>query len=85
MSEFKGGNAYEAPLTREEKSAIAALKRLQCAWPASLWLFASGDTINVMRCNENGERVYGDTRGATGDMRDYWVDRIDIPNDGCEW
>jgi len=36
-------------LTKEEKNAIAALKRLAKRWPNTLWLFADGGSVNVMR------------------------------------
>ena len=66
-------------LTKDEKAAISALKRLQKRWPKTLWLFSSSGTLLVMRCDENGERVMNHL-GCV--HQDYVVDTIDIPNDG---
>jgi len=70
-------------LTKEEKSAIAALKRLEKKWPESLWLFATGNSINIMRYKENGERAVID--GYGGMDPDYVVDTVSILNDGGDW
>ena len=69
-------------LTKEEENAIATLKRLEKRWPKTLWLFATGMSINVMRCGEDGEQV---TDSSGGMDQDYIVDSIDIPNDGGDW
>ena len=74
-----------AECTREEKLAIAALKRLASRWPDSLWLFSASGRLCVMKCDENCERVYHpDSRGGGTDQA-WIVDRIDIPNDGGDW
>jgi hypothetical protein len=45
------------PLTKEEKQAITALKRIADKWPDTLWLFATGLAVHVMRRGPNGEHV----------------------------
>ena len=69
-------------LTDEEKRAINTLKRLAKRWPKSLWLFSASGTLEVMRCNENGERVFN-SRGCVDEK--YIVTDIGIPNDGGDW
>ena len=72
-------------LTSEERNAIASLKRLAKNWPQTLWLFATGSNLSVMRVDEDGRRVYLD--GPRGGVDpDYEVDSIPgIPNDGGDW
>lgn len=72
------------PLTKEERNAIATLKRLARRWPKSLWLFSANGTLNVMKCNEAGEQAMNPGLGAGVDP-DYIVDAIKIPNDGGDW
>lgn len=73
-------------LTKEEQNAINTLQRLKKRWPKSLWLFATGLSISVMRCDENGKRVYFDGHNKDGGVNpDYVVDSIDLPNDGGDW
>jgi hypothetical protein len=43
--------------TKEEQIAIKALRRLEKQWPDTLWLFATGNGIHVMRRGANGEHV----------------------------
>lgn len=69
-------------LSKEERSAIAALKRLEKRWPKTLWLFATGLSISVMRCGKGGEHVT-DHSGCMD--QDYIIDSIDIDNDGGDW
>jgi hypothetical protein len=69
-------------LDAEERRTIATLKRLAKRWPPSLWLFSASGNLNVMRCNADGERVYG--RNSSVDP-DFIVEKIDIPNDGGDW
>lgn len=78
------------PLTKEERNAIASLKRLAKRWPKSLWLFSASGTLNVMKCDEAGEQVMrpeyrGCAGGGGGVDSDYRVDTIEIPNDGGDW
>lgn len=75
----------EATLTDEERRAIVSLKRLAKKWPDTLWLFATGSDLNVMRVKRDGRRAYFDgPRG--GPDPDYCVDTIHgIPNDGGDW
>lgn len=71
-------------LTPEEKRAIAALKRLEKTWPQTLWLFSGSGSLCVMKCNEDGERVYSEGRGSGVDQT-YTAATLKIPNDGGDW
>lgn len=55
MLEGTGDRSMEA--TKEEKAAIAALKRLAKKWPETLWLFAAANTLTVMKKNDDGKRA----------------------------
>ena len=81
---MKGGHPDDVPLTREERNAIAAFKRLAKRWPAGLWLFSAAGELCVMRRDENGEQVMRPGIGRGVDP-DYHVDTIGIPNDGGDW
>lgn len=72
----------EIKLTVKEKLAIAALKRIEKKWPESLWLFSASGSLCIMKCDENGERVYTPSGGT--DQR-YTVEHVNIPNDGGDW
>ena len=73
-------------LTQAEKNAINTLHRLSKRWPKSLWLFADGNGLRVMKCGKGGERVYIQTSKFDGGVDPaYMVDDIDIPNDGGDW
>ena len=70
-------------LTKDEKAAISALRRLAKKWPKTLWLFSASGTLTVMRCDENGEHAHLDSFGVDPD---YIVDTIiGIDNDGGDW
>jgi len=68
-------------LTNEEQKAIAALKRVAKKWPKSLWLYSASGTLNVMRCNEDGEVAHA----GDGIDQDYVITQVKIPNDGGDW
>ena len=73
--------------TKEEKAAINALNKLSKKWPKTLWVFADGYGLRIMKCNDEGERVmypFGGGKGG-GVNPDYMVESIDIPNDGGDW
>ena len=81
MGEGKEMNTIE--LTDEEKKAIRALKSVAKKWPKSLWLFAHGGSLSVLRKDENGQRVMTNSGGVD---QDYVVDSVDgIENDGGDW
>lgn len=73
----------EFELTKEEKNAIASLKRLAKRWPDSLWLFAGSGHLCVMRTDENGVAVH--TVKGGGYDPDYLITTVDIPNEGGDW
>ena len=68
-------------LTKEERNAIASLKRLAKRWPKSLWLFANMD-LTVLRKNAEGRQAM--TPSGRVDQ-DYIVDTIAIEADGGGW
>jgi len=71
-------------LTKEERNAINALKRLSKRWPSTLWLFSGeGGHISVMK-KKDGLRVYHGSDNAlrySADM-DFEVDFINIESEG---
>jgi len=70
-------------LTKEERNAIATLKRLADRWPASLWIFAGGDgQLSVMRLDGNSKKAVTNSGGFDPE---YVVADIDIPSDGGAW
>lgn len=76
-------------LSKEEKAAIASLRRLEKRWPKSLWLFSASGGLHVMKCGANGERRV--LASKSGDDSEGGMDSsaivatIDIPNDGGDW
>ena len=69
-------------LSSEEAKAIRSLQRLARVWPKTLWLFATGRTLNIMSVGDNGERVMRDSGGVDQDLI---VSQVDIPSDGGDW
>lgn len=68
--------------TREETKAIAALKRLAKKWPKSLWLYAGGGSLAIMRGDHEG----GHHLTASGGVDpDYQLDTVHIDSDGGDW
>ena len=79
-------------LTREERLAIAALRRLATRWPKSLWLFTVSGVLHVMHVGPDGTRAEKpgtDYRGGypppSGYDPEYTLTTVDIPNDGGDW
>ena len=70
-------------LTADEKRAITALKRVAAHWPKTLWLYATGLSVNIMRCGPDGEHMVEAPHGGVDPA--FVVDTIDIPNDGGDW
>ena len=68
-------------LDPSETRAIRALERLARTWPQSLWLFAAGERLRVMRL-VGGERAITSQGGVDPD---YIVADITIPCDGGDW
>ena len=72
-----------ADLTKEERKAIAALKRVAKKWPKSLWLFAGGQFgLEIMKTDEHGQRAIHPTGGFDDG---FSVGNVDIPADGGDW
>ena len=69
-------------LTKEEKTAIAALERLAKRWPKSLWLFSANGTLCVMKKDSSGRKVQTPHGGVDSD---YVATTIGIENDGGDW
>jgi len=76
----KGGLVME--ITKEEKKAIATLKRLEKNWPKTIWLFATGNAINIIKCGENGSHI--EDKNGTMDQK-YIIDSVNINNDGGDF
>ena len=72
----------EFELTKEERNAINTLKRLEKRWPKTLWLFATGMSISIMRCDKNEGHAITKFEGMDPD---YIVDSVHIDNDGGDW
>jgi hypothetical protein len=69
-------------LTKEEKKAIAALKRLAKTWPKSLWLFSNGN-MSVLKFKEDGSPAYNETEEVN---QDFIVASIPgIYSEGGDW
>ena len=66
---------------RIEKQAVLALRKLAATWPDSLWLFAAGGSLHIMRLVDGARAV---TPGGGAD-RDGEIAVIDIPCDGGDW
>ncbi len=69
-------------MTKEEKNAIARLKRLERVWPKTLWLFAEGSALHVMRKNDEGEHRMTSSGGVDPEAI---VTTIYIESDGGGW
>jgi hypothetical protein len=69
-------------ITKEEMSAINTLKRLQKNWPKSLWLFANGQSLCVLKKTSDNKRAYGEREAVD---QDYVVASISIENDGGDF
>jgi len=80
---MKGGHPDKVPLTQEEENAINTLRRLKKRWPESLWLFATGMSVHVMRNDKHGHHAEAPTGG--GMCSGYSVASINIENDGGDW
>ena len=66
-----------------EDQIISELPQISKRWPKTLWLFADGNAISVMRLNEKGERAMMKMGGGVDPA--YEVARLNIPNDGGDW
>lgn len=67
--------------TTEEESAITSLSRLAKKWPKSLWIFANGQGLYVLKCNSDGSRMMdGDSIDSNA-----VVGCVNIPSDGGDW
>jgi len=67
--------------TKEERRAIAALKRLAKKWPDSLWLFSASGKLCVMQ--KKDDEIAMRRNGCVD--QDYLVGQIEIENDGGDW
>lgn len=66
-------------LSIEEREAIGTLKRLAKKWPPTLWLFADGNSLHVMRGPQKATHERG------GMNQDDIIESFRIPNDGGDW
>lgn len=70
-------------LTDDEKKSIRAFRKLAKNWPSSLWIFATGNSMHIVRCADDGNRVYDGVGGGVDP--DYIIEAIDIPHDGGDF
>ena len=69
-------------LTKQERNAIRGLKGFARTWPSSLWLFATGTQLCVMKKNDEGQHA---VTGNGGVDPAYVAGSIDIESDGGDW
>lgn len=72
-------------LTADERRVVAALKRIAKRWPQSIWLYAAGGDLHVMRADEDGGHHYGGSGGRNAIDPAYALDVVRIPSDGGDW
>ena len=65
-----------------EEQLIRRLRRLEKDWPKGYWLFATGNSLHLLRPGEDGARAY-EERGSV-DLG-YEVASYSIPNDGGDF
>ena len=70
-------------LTKSEQMAIALLEKAARRWPDSLWLYAAGGQLHVMRTGRGGEHVIDDHTGGVDS--DFFLATINIDSDGGDW
>jgi hypothetical protein len=70
-------------LAREERNAINALKRLEKRWPETLWIFATGNGMHILKCGINGKHVMNDQGVPDLDYEVGYITGID--NDGGDF
>lgn len=68
--------------TKNEEHAIRTLKHVAQKWPNSLWIFATGNQLHVMRCTPSGERAML-SNGSVDPS--YCIDTVNLPSDGGDW
>ena len=69
-------------LSKEEKKAIDALKRVAKKWPKSLWLFSGSGSLCVLKKADGKNRAINATGGV---CQEHVVATINIENDGGDW
>lgn len=69
-------------LSKEEKKAINALKRLAEKWPKSLWLFSGSGILCVLKKAKGNNRAMNKNGGV---CQEHVVETINIENDGGDW
>ena len=61
---------------------IRRLKELEENWPDGYWLLSNGNSLDLMKCGEDGEQVI---RVGGGFDDEFVVESFSIPNDGGDW
>lgn len=80
---MRKNKAPDLTLNTEECKVVNTLKRLAKKWPSGLWLFCTGNGMNVMRCGDDGEHVYGSNTSVDPQ---YAIDCVEgIDHDGGDW
>jgi hypothetical protein len=69
-------------MNKRERECIAELKELAEKWPESLWIFADGILLNVLKTKKDGTPAYN----LDGEVdENYLLAEIEIPNDFGDW
>ena len=61
---------------------IRLLRGLEKNWPEGYWLFANGNSLDLMKYGKDGEQV---TTAEGGFCDEFVVESFSIPNDGGDW
>jgi hypothetical protein len=72
----------ELELSKDEKRAIAGLKRLAKTWPSTLWLFTNG-SISILKTDAKGAKAHTSNGGIDPDY--VVADIVGIVSDGGDW
>jgi len=72
----------ERKLTGAERLALRRLKVLEETWPESLWIFAAGGDLHVMRTTTDGHHAVTDEGSVD---QNALVESFEIDADGGDW
>lgn len=77
-------HAVKFTLKLSEEQIVKRLKALEKGWPPGLWLFATGNSIHLMRQHQDGSRHRKDFRHSGMDPS-LKVGSFRISNEGGDW
>jgi hypothetical protein len=70
-------------LTKEERSAINTLIRLERRWPETLWIYTTGNGMHILKCGLDGKHIMNDQGVPDLDYEVRYITGID--NDGGDF